>query len=127
MAALEPGALRHRILIERLQELRDSAGAVIQDAQTGEIAKDWVAVDTVWAEIKPLSVREFIQSAAAQSQVSARITMRHRDDLHGTLRLVHMVNGLRGKIYDPAGFFADAESGLEYVTAACREGAGVGQ
>lgn len=114
---LAAGRLRHRILIERYVLDLGSNGDVIQDPNTGETSSSWVEVATVWAEIKPISVREFIAAQATQSKIEARVVMRNRTDLDGALRLVHMVNGARGKVYNPAGFLPDPESGLEYVTA----------
>lgn len=113
---LAAGRLRHRILIERYELAVDSNGEVIQDPNTGETTGAWVEVATVWAEIKPLNVREFIAAQATQSKIEARVVLRYRPDLDGALRLVHMVNGARGKIYNPAGFLPDPDSGLEYLT-----------
>jgi SPP1 family predicted phage head-tail adaptor len=113
---LAAGRLRHRILIERYELAVDSNGEVIQDPNSGETTGAWVEVATVWAEIKPLSVREFIAAQATQSKIEARVVLRYRPDLDGALRLVHMVNGTRGKIYNPAGFLPDPDSGIEYLT-----------
>lgn len=113
---LAAGRLRHRILIERYTLDVDSNGEAIQDPDTGETSSSWVEVATVWAEIKPISVREFIAAQATQSKIEARVVLRYRPDLDGSLRLVHMVNGVRGKIYNPAGFLPDPESGMEYLT-----------
>jgi SPP1 family predicted phage head-tail adaptor len=113
---LAAGRLRHRVLIERRDFLRDSNGDVIQDPNTGETSEDWFPVAEVYAAIEPLSAREFLAAQSTQSQVTARIVIRHRDGLTAGLRLVHMVNGTRGAVYNPAGFLADKDSGLEYLT-----------
>ncbi len=115
---LSAGRLRHRVRIDARSEARDAFGTVIVS---------WVPVATVWAAIEPLSVREFIATAAQESQLTTRITIRARAGLDATLRLVHLVNGVAGAIYNPAGFLADKESGLEYVTAPCSEGTNDGQ
>lgn len=121
------GKLRHRVRIDRFADNVDSNGDVIQDPNTGEVSRSWQAVDTVWAAIEPLSAREFIQSAAGQSEITARLVIRFRSDVLATDRLVHMVNGMAGKIYNPAGFLADKESGLEYLTMPCTEGVSDGE
>lgn len=108
---MKAGRLRHRVRIESLQDLRDSTGQVIQDPQTGEIARAWTLVAEVWAAVEPLSAREFIQSAATQAAVTVRITIRYRENLDASMRLIH-----NGKVFNPAGFLADADSGLEYLT-----------
>lgn len=64
----------------------------------------------MWAAIEPLSAREFVQSAAGQSEVTARITIRTRDIL-ATDRIAY-----RGVVYNIRGVLPDKESGLEYIT-----------
>lgn len=118
--SLAAGKLRHRVRLERLDPVEDSAG-VDQDPNSGEVVRAWVLIATVWAAIEPLSVREFVQSGTGQSQVSARITLRHRSDLNATWRIVH-----GSKIYNPEGVLADKDSGLEYLTVPVSEGVNAG-
>lgn len=125
--AIAAGRLRHRVRIERYAELLDSNGETIQDPETGEISREWTTVATVWAAIEPLSAREFIQSQATQSQISARIVIRYRDGLDAAMRLVHVRTGRDDVIYNPHGFLADVESGLEYLTIPVSNGVGEGQ
>lgn len=124
--SLEAGRLRHRVRIERFDYLRDSNGDVVQDPQTGETSRAWIEVDTVWAAIEPLSAREFIQSQAVQSQVTARVVIRQRDDVDAACRLVHVRRGKPDVIYNPAAFLEDPESGKEYMTAPCSRGVNEG-
>jgi SPP1 family predicted phage head-tail adaptor len=123
---IDSGRLRHRIRIEELAPLIGTDDEVIQD-ETGEISRAWTEVATVWAAIEPLSAREYIQSQTTQSQVSARVTIRYRSGLNAAMRLVHLVNGVPGRIYNPAAFLTDKDSGLEYLTMPCSEGVGEGQ
>lgn len=125
--SLEAGRLRHRVRIERFDYLRDSNGDAVQDPNTGEIARDWVEVATVWAAIEPLSAREFIQSQATQSQVTTRIVIRQRDDVDAGCRLIHVRSGREDVIYNPAGVLADPDSGLEYQTLPCSQGVNQGE
>lgn len=114
MPAFNPRKLRHRVNIERK--------ATRQDQNTGETVESWTVVyPNVSAEIAPLSVREFIASQSVQSNISARITIRYHADLDASMRIVH-----NGKIYNPQGWLADPDSGLEYMTAPCSEGVNVG-
>jgi SPP1 family predicted phage head-tail adaptor len=122
---IEAGKLRHRIRIERRDYYYDSNGQPIQNPETGETPQRWVEVQTVWAAIEPLSAREFIQSAALQSQITARIVIRYRDGLDAAMRLVHVRKGRPDVIYNPEGFLPDKDSGLEYLTIPV--GAGVNQ
>ena len=121
--SLEPGKLRHRVRIEEYVDVLDSAGDPVRGPQ-GEFVKEWQEVATVWAAIEPLSAREFIQSAAMQSQVTARMVIRYRDGLDAAMRLVHVA---ADKIYNPEGFLPDKVSGLEYLTIPVSEGVNDGQ
>lgn len=114
--SIEAGRLRHRVRIEQLENLLDSNGGVIQDEETGQVAQEWVEVATVWAAIEPLSAREFIQSQATQSQITARVIIRFREGLNAAMRLVHVRRDMADVIYNPHGFLADKDSGLEYLT-----------
>ncbi|WP_253637875.1 phage head closure protein [Achromobacter insolitus] len=99
---LDSGKLRHRVSIERITRT--------QDPDTGAIGETWTEVAKVWAAVEPLSAREFVQSAAGQSEVTARITIRTRD-IQATDRIIH-----RGTVYNIRGVLADKDSGLEYIT-----------
>ncbi|MFY2995869.1 phage head closure protein [Achromobacter xylosoxidans] len=99
---LHSGKLRHRVSIERITR--------IQDPTTGAMTETWSEIAEVWAAVEPLSAREFVQSAAGQSEVTARITIRTRDIL-ATDRILH-----RGTVYNIRGVLADKDSGLEYIT-----------
>ncbi len=99
---LDSGKLRHRVSIERITRT--------QDPDTGAIGETWTEVAKVWAAVEPLSAREFVQSAAGQSEVTARITIRTRD-IQATDRIIH-----RGMVYNIRGVLADKDSGLEYIT-----------
>lgn len=112
------GRLRHRVRLDQRAETRDQFGGVVVS---------WVPLATVWAAIEPVSVREFITSEEQNSEITARIVLRSRPGLDFTLRIVHVVNGEDGKVYNPHGFLADKDSGLEYVTAPCSEGVSDGQ
>lgn len=114
--SIAAGRLRHRVRIESYEDRLDSNGQTIQDPDTGEISREWTTVATVWAAVEPLSAREFIQSQATQSQITAKIIIRHREGLDASMRLVHTRTGRPDKIYDPHGFLPDLESGLEYMT-----------
>ena len=71
------GKLRHRVRLERPSRTQDPA--------TGEMIDGWELVDTLWASIEPLSAREFIAAMSTQSEVTARILIRHRDGESGLL------------------------------------------
>lgn len=103
------GKLRHKVELQEQQ--------VEQDPVTGEMLTTWVTIARPWAEIVPLSAREFIAASAEQSEVRARITIRRRADVNASMRIVH-----RGLAYNILGVLADPVSGLEYQTLPVSEG-----
>lgn len=96
------GSLRNRITLQRPET---------SVSGLGERTVTWVDVATVWANFVPLSVREFIASQQTQSQLSARVVIRYRDDVDATMRVAY-----QGKTYNIAGVLADPDSGREYLT-----------
>lgn len=106
---MKVGKLRHRVTLQFRTET--------QDPDTGVMTQGWAEVATVWASVEPLSAREFIASQATQAKVTTRITIRYRDDVVPTMRLMH-----RGTTYNIEGVLPDKDSGLEYLTLACSSG-----
>jgi len=112
---LDAGKLRHRVDIEE--------PAHAQDSQTGEMVTTWTTfAASIPASIEPLSAREFIQAAATQSQVTARITIRY---LPGVTAAMRVKQGDR--LYNIHGVLADKSSGIEYLTLPVSEGLNDGQ
>lgn len=103
--------LRHRVIIQKQVETRD--------LNNGAVIVTWDNVATVWAEIAPLSAREFVTSQQEDSKVSTRITIRYRSDINPKMRLFHASKGL---YYNIEGVLSDLDSGLEYITLPCSEG-----
>lgn len=122
--ALAAGRLRHRVTFQRFAELLDSNGEVIQDPESGEIARAWVDVVTAWTAIEPLSGREFIASQAVQSKISGKFVNREPAvrDVDAACRGLH-----NGKIYQIEAKLPDPESGLEYVSMPFSQGVNDGQ
>lgn len=111
--AFHPRKLRHRIDIEERVSIIDS---------NGDRAEMWQAVHSnVPAEVDTLSVREYISSQHMNSQIVARITIRHRTGLNSSQRINH-----NGRIYNPEGWMPDKDSMLNYLTAPCSEGVNEG-
>lgn len=108
---LNAGRLRHRVVIQRPVDTRDSSD--------GSVIRTWSNLATVWAAIEPLSAKEFIASQAEDSQVSTRIVIRYRDDISHEMRLYHAA---KDKYYNIEGILSDKDSGLEYITIPCSEG-----
>lgn len=120
--SLQAGRLRHRIQIQRRVALLDSNGQEQQDPNTGEVAYAWELFHECWAAIEPLSAREFIQSQAIQSQVTARIVIRAFDGVSAAMRILHTPIGRATVVYNIAGILRDKDSGIEYMTLPVSEG-----
>lgn len=99
--AIAAGLLRHYVSIQRAAAVLDSNGDEVQN-DDGSIARVWEEIAQTWAAIEPISAREFIQSAATQSQITTRITIRYRGDINAADRLVH-----KGKLYNIHGLLSD--------------------
>lgn len=110
---MQAGKLRHRIQLQQQVQAQDpETGAVVLAWQ------DWPAAGKkLWGSIEPLSARDFIAAQALQSQVTARIVIRHRDGVLPTMRALH-----RGKVYTIHGVLPDPVSGIEYLTLPVSEG-----
>ena len=52
MPSVQAGNLRHKVALQSQQETRDST--------TGEVLVTWQTVANVWAQIVPLSGKEFL-------------------------------------------------------------------
>lgn len=106
---LSAGRLRHRI---ELQELTDT-----QDQNTGEMVSTWETVGRLWAAIEPVSVRDLMAANSEQSKITARITIRYREEIDYKNRIKH-----KNTIYNIEGVLPDKNSGKEYLTLAVSEG-----
>ena len=91
---MQAGRLRHRVAIERPVSTRDDFGGVIES---------WQTVATVWAEIHPLSGREFLAAQSTQSGVTTRITIRHLPGVTAAMRVNHdgALYNIRAVLPDP--------------------------
>lgn len=57
---MQAGKLRHRVTIQE--------PVMVQNPETGAVNKTWQDIATVWAEVSPLSAREFIAAQASQGK-----------------------------------------------------------
>ena len=72
---MRAGDLNKRITLYELV-----TGSPAKD-EFGEPNTSWEALDTVWASIEPISGREFWAQQQVQSEITARIRIRYRDDI----------------------------------------------
>lgn len=115
---MNAGKLRHRIVIEAKSD-------PLQDAASGEVTAEWVpVVQGTWAEIRPMSVREFLAAQAVRSRCDTMIVIRARTGVDATMRVRKLPDG---PIYAIAGVLPDAKYGTEYMTLACSTGVNAGE
>lgn len=117
----DAGRLRHVVDIQRRVD--------VQDEEEGGITTTWKTFySDVRAAIEPLSVREAISASKETSAVTARVVIRFRPGLDAAQRIVHKccTSYMTQEIYNPQGFLRDLETGLEYVTIPCSQGANEG-
>lgn len=84
---MKAGRLRHLGTIEAL--------VTSQDPQSGATREQWVRFATEWADIQPLSGREFVAAQAVHAGVNTRITIRARPGVLPSMRFTY-----RGTHYD---------------------------
>lgn len=74
------GSLRHRVTLQEYAGSADSYGA---------ITEEWVDVTTVWAEIEPLSGKEFFVAQQVNSQVDIKIRIRYISGVMPQMRVLY--------------------------------------
>lgn len=100
---MQAGELRERIII---------FGQVATRTKTGAVKNEWHTIAKVWANIKPLSVKDVLTAQAVGSKTKAMAIIRYRADITSQMQVEH-----NGKRYEIAGDpLADKNTGREYVT-----------
>ncbi len=74
---MKPGKMRYRITLE------ENAGS--QD-EYGNITDEWTEVCTVWADIVPVSGREYLAAEQNMSETQYKIYMRYRKGINAKMR-----------------------------------------
>ncbi|EPK7574242.1 phage head closure protein [Klebsiella michiganensis] len=106
---MQAGKLRHRVTLQ--EPVKE------QNSTTGAVINTWRDVANIWAEVSPLSAREFIAAQASQGEITTRITIRYRAGVTRKQRILY-----RDGIYNIEGVLPDPRSGREYLTLPCSEG-----
>lgn len=86
MNGLDPGQLSSRVALERPVRTSDGSGGA---------TVDWAEVATLWAAIEPVAAGEAFAADRLATRVTHRITIRHRADVEGGMRIVHRGRVLR--------------------------------
>lgn len=84
---MQAGRLRHIVVFQR---------AEITILPSGQREKLWVDIGpAVNTEVRPVSGRELLTAGAEMSEITVRVWMRYRPDIHPACRMVY-----RGQVYD---------------------------
>lgn len=105
MSGVSAGELCHRVTIQR-----DEGSKRNEDGY--EDPANWQDFLHLWAKVTPLSARDLIAAQANQSEVVARLKIRHRTDIDSSMRVVF--RGVKFAIDGPA--LDDPETGNIYST-----------
>jgi len=73
------GKLRHLINIEESRVSRDSFG--------GEVS-EWIQFAEVWADVSPVSGREFTSFKQLNSEITTKITIRYLEGISTEMRIL---------------------------------------
>lgn len=83
---MDIGRLRHRITFQKLLESKN---------EYGEVTNQWEDYKTVWAEIKPVSGKQFFEAKQINSEISHNVYIRYRLDLSPNMRILY-----KGRVFD---------------------------
>lgn len=82
---MNPGELRHRIIIQKQITTQDTFG---------EQYEEWDNITTVWANINPISGREFFAAESVNSEITHKVRLRYREDIKPDMRVSY-----KGRIF----------------------------
>lgn len=77
---MRAGTLRHRVTLQRFKQGQDAYGGPVET---------WTDVATIWASVDAVNGREFFAGRQVQSEVTHKITIRHRPDVTSEMRVAH--------------------------------------
>ena len=100
------GKLKHRVILQRKEITEDE---LKQQTET------WVDFAYVWAEVQPLSGREYFAAKQENAEVTTRITIRHLKDVKPDMRVL-----FNEKVYEILSVINPYERNVSLVLM-CRE------
>lgn len=106
------GALEQRITIQQRVAGVNALGQAVQS---------WADYAVVWAAVDPLRGREFFAAGQTQSEVTTRFTIRWRQGITSTMRVVW-----RGQPYDVLAVI-EPQGGKQMLELMCAQGVGDGR
>lgn len=104
---LRAGDLQHKVTIEQVAEARTDRGAV---------SETWSTFATVFADIRPISGREYLQGETINSEITHRVYIRALSGVRAKMRIAW--NGREFEIMAPP--MEQREAG-DLMTLFCKE------
>lgn len=99
------GRMRYRITLQQPANTTDDYGNIIDE---------WRDLATVWADIVPVSGREYFTADREKSETQYKIYMRYIDGISAKMRVIH--NSIE---YEILAVLADKRAGI--ITLMCKE------
>lgn len=117
---MKVGRLRHRIILQRRQDV----------VVSGEVVPAWEDIAPIWASITPLSGREFFAAQQVAADVTTSILIRWRADVEAAGRILHQTNQSNSPaeydVYDIVAPLPDPVIGKRWITMLCTKRASEG-
>lgn len=85
---MQAGRLTERVTLETATVTRDTVGGPVET---------WAVLDTVWAEVKPLTGKQIAQAQQVGAVLSKAVTIRWRSGITAALR-VRFADGVTAKV-----------------------------
>jgi len=79
MTEIKIGDLRQRIIFQSPRKVDDGHG--------GWNVPSWDDTTTVWAQVEPISGREYFAAAQVKTEITHRVRIRYRADLNEEMRI----------------------------------------
>lgn len=77
---MQVGRMRYRIEIQSYRSTQDADGFE---------EKEWVTVHKVWADITPVSGKEYMASGRETSEITSKIYIRYLNGIKSSMRIKH--------------------------------------
>ncbi|EAA9297647.1 head-tail adaptor [Salmonella enterica subsp. enterica serovar Enteritidis] len=77
---MRAGKMRHRITLQKSEPIR---------GRLGEVSYKYRDVADVWADIRAVSAKEYIQMGVKNVEIDIRVYIRYRPDIERGDRIVH--------------------------------------
>ena len=100
---MQVGRMRYRIEIQDYKSTQDADGFE---------TREWMTVHTVWADIAPVSGKEYMASNRETAEITNKIYIRFRSDIKSTMRIKH-----GDRIFEIESVLGDKRSGMLTIMA----------